>query len=334
MCSLLLPALLLLPSKPLLLLPASESPSPSEPALEEVSDRNRTPLAEADAAEGFRPMASLSWPGKATARGGLCGGVIGPAGSASLAAGEAAAEASSSAGEGSSCTDATEETAEKSSGAPVRMLGSDPLLTTGTAARGAKGDGRSSGGSGVAAASASGSVRMSAGEADPAAGTAAAVSAFKEPSTGAAAASASESSPMVLLAAELDVEDRFKAELALVLALPGAPPCSAMAGKLTGRGRWWPALEASSRSGSRGCATTAFSNGWSLLMRPPSGPRSSKMLWGANMAAMRMTVVVPKHASCRSTAEWMPCLCLCTVTSATAGCVGRHPRTKLPDSPR
>lgn len=48
------------------------------------------------------------------------------------------------------------------------------------------------------------------------------------------------------------------------------------------------------------------------------------MLWGTNMEAMRITVVVPKQPSCRLTAEWMPPLNLCTVTNSTAGFVAWH----------
>lgn len=55
--------------------------------------------------------------------------------------------------------------------------------------------------------------------------------------------------------------------------------------------------------------------------------RTWKMLVGTNMEAMRMTVVVPKHPSARSTAEEVAPEWLCTVTRTVAGCVGRHLRS-------
>lgn len=48
------------------------------------------------------------------------------------------------------------------------------------------------------------------------------------------------------------------------------------------------------------------------------------MLWGTNMDAMRMTVVVPKQPSWIFTAVCMPPGNLCTVTSSTAGLVAWH----------
>lgn len=52
--------------------------------------------------------------------------------------------------------------------------------------------------------------------------------------------------------------------------------------------------------------------------------RTWKMLWGTNMEAMRMTVVVPKQPSWMFTAVCMPPGNLCTVTSSTAGFVAWH----------